>query len=354
MKIWHLNLTRARLRVDGIGAAVRRLAQAQEDTGAEVSVYGGGPATLEVLRGRLASPADRPDVVHFHSVFRPLHALAAGRLRRIGVPYVVSPHSGYARESLARRRLLKSAYAIALERAFVERATGASCLTGVERADLRAFAPRFHGAAAVVPNPVRVPAVPRDTTGSGRDRALVVTLCRYDVRQKGLDRLADIARHCPDADFVVHGEQDKNGRSLTERLRRASPPNFWLCPPVFGVAKARVLGSADLFALTSRWEGLSMSLAEAMSAAVPCAVSTSVGFALPFAADGLGLVLDDDPARAARQVEEALADPGRLGAWGRAGSAYAARTFDPEVVGARSLELYRSVLAPVGTRAGRP
>ncbi|MEW6155424.1 MAG: glycosyltransferase family 4 protein [Actinomycetota bacterium] len=353
MKIWHLNLTRARLRVDGIGAAVRRLAQAQEDTGADVSVYGGGPATLEVLRGRLASPAGRPDVVHFHSVFRPLHALAAGRLRRMGVPYVVSPHSGYARESLDRRRVLKSAYAIAVERAFLQRAAGASCLTELERADLAAFAPRLAGLAAVIPNPVGPLAVPRDAAGPGRDRALVVTLCRYDVRQKGLDRLAGIARHCPDADFAVYGEQDKNGRALTDRLRRTSPPNFSLCPPVFGLAKARVLGSADLFALTSRWEGLSMSLAEAMSAAVPCAVSTSVGCALPFAAGGLGLVLDDDPARAARQVEEALADPGRLEAWGRAGAGYAARTFDPQVVGARSLELYRSVLAPVGMGAGR-
>jgi len=346
-RVWHLNLTRNDVRVDGIAVAVRRLVQAQADAGVEAEAFGGGPATAAMLRQRLADPAARPDVVHFHSVFRPLHASVARRLDKAGVPYLVSPHSGYAAESLARRRLLKQAYASVVERRFVEAAAGASCLTEVEEQDLRRFAPGFDGTAFVVPNPVDVRPLDRPAPGG---RPQLVTLCRYDVRQKGLDRLADMARHLPDADFAVYGEQDKNERGLTERVRRRAPANFCFQPPVFGRAKAEVLAGASLFLLASRWEGLSMSLAEALGSGVPCAVSQYVASTLPFAREGMGLVLSDDPEGAARQLEAALASPSYLSRWSSAGASYAARNFEPAAVAGRAVAGYESVLAgtPVG------
>ena len=348
MRVWHLNLTRADMRVDGIAVAVRRLAQAQEDAGADVSAFGGGSAIIDVLVARLAAEETRPHVVHFHSVFRPLHALVARRLDRAGVPYVISPHSGYAPASFARRRVLKRGYAAVVERRFVARAGGASCLTPVEEADLRAFAPRFSGPSFVVANPVDAgPAVAPDRPP---DRPQLVTLCRYDVRQKGLDRLAAMARHLPGADVAVYGEQDKNERRLTDQVRRSAPPNFYLRPPVFGVAKAQVLGEASLFVLASRWEGLSMSLAEALRLGVPCAVSGYVARTLPFAEQRLGLVLNDDPEASARQLAAALAKPALLEQWAAAGAAYATSQFDPSAVAQRTLAGYESVLS----RSGAP
>ncbi|MGH9223135.1 MAG: glycosyltransferase [Acidimicrobiales bacterium] len=350
MRIWHLNLTRTDLRVDGIAVAIRSLARAQEEAGADTVVFGGGAATVDVVTSRLEDEGERPDIVHFHSVFRPLHALVARRLDKAGVPYVVSPHSGYAAESLARRRTLKRTYASVVERRFVAGAAGASCLTPVEESDLRAFAPRFDGGAVVVPNPVGVRPVDRKPAGPAWPErngppTRLVTLCRYDVRQKGLDRLADMARHLPEADFIVYGEQDKNEAGLTERVRRGAPPNFCLKPSVFGADKEQVLAEATLFVLASRWEGLSMSLAEALSRGVPCAVSQYVARTLPFAREGLGLVLNDEPADAARQLHAALADRSYPARWSAAGAAYAARNFAPSTVAERSLAAYESVLA---------
>lgn len=341
MRIWHLNLTRADLRVDGIATAVRRLARAQEEAGADVEIFPrAGPAAVGSIRDRLAPGRQRPDVVHFHSVFRPLHALAAARVAGAGIPYVVSPHSGYAPESLSRRRLLKGPYARVVERPFLDRAAAAFCLTEVERDDLCRFSPTFSGMAVVAPNPLDgVIDAPSWTPPAGRPT--VVTLCRYDVRQKGLDRLAELARHCPDLDFVVHGEQDKNEQSLTERLRRSAPPNFSFRPPVFGPDKREVLAGATMFALLSRWEGLSMSLAEALAAGVPCAVSQYVGRTLPGLGEGIGLVLDDDVTVAAGQVRSAVRDDLRLAAWSRAGAAYAATAFRPRQVAEQTLAGYR-------------
>ena len=347
MRIWHLNLTRAVLRVDGISTAIRRLAEAQRALGAEVEVFAGRAGAVAPLRDRMVGAGDRPDIVHFHSVFRPLHGLLARRLVDVGVPYVVSPHSGYAPESLARRQLLKRPYTRLIERRFVAGASGASCLTATESDDLHRFSPTFAGPTTVVPNALEdAGAAVRWSPVAGRPQ--VVTLCRYDVRQKGLDRLARLARLCPQADFVVYGEQDKNEQFLTDRLRRLAPANFFLRPPVFDAEKADVLAGATVFALLSRWEGLSMSLVEALAAGVPCAVSGYVGRTLPAVGGGVGLVLDDDLEIAGAQLRAALEERTRLSEMSRAGAAYAAATFRPEDVARRSLDLYRATSSSRG------
>lgn len=350
MRVWHVNLTAARLQVDGIATAVRRVAEAQGRAGADTAVFcpalddrSPAQALADVRRG-LRDPEARPDVVHFHSLFRPFHRGVAALLRRRGVPYVVSPHSAAAPHGLARRGALKRAYMLAVERRFVANAAGVLCLTDVERADVARFAPRFQGPAIVVPNPAPDPDGLSWDPAPPPARPRVVTLSRYDVRQKGLDRLCAMAGRRPEVDFAVYGEPDKNEPGLVDRLRAEAPPNFHLCPPVFGKAKDRVLRRASLFILPSRWEGLSMSLAEALAAGVPCAVSQEVAATLPIADQDLGLVLDDDSAASADQLRSALDDRDRLEAWSRAGAAYAARTFDATAVAYRTLDGYQEAL----------
>jgi glycosyltransferase involved in cell wall biosynthesis len=350
VKVWHVNLTGSCPRVDGITTAVARVAEAQNRAGADAAVFcpsldDRSPArALRDLRRGLRNPAARPDVVHFHSLFRPFHSGVASLLRRHRVPYVVSPHSAAAPSGLARRRGLKRAYMVAVERRFLAGAAGVLCLTEVERADVARFAPGFGGPSIVVPNPVP------DVDGLSWDpapppaRPRVVSLSRFDVRQKGLDRLVAIAVRRPEVDFAVYGEPDKNEPELADGLRRAAPSNFHLCPPVFGPVKDRILRRAALFILPSRWEGLSMSLAEALAAGVPCAVSPEVASTLPIADEDLGLVLDDDPARSAEQLRSALEDRDQLETWSRAGAAFAARNFEATAVAHRTLDGYEAAI----------
>ncbi len=205
MRVWHLNLTGGSARVDGIVTAVQRVAEAQVRAGAEAAVSCPAldrrtPAqALADVRQGLRDPAARPDLVHFHSLFRPFHSGVASLLRRRRVPYVVSPHSAAAPCGLARRGALKRAYMLGVERRFVARAAGVLCLTDVERDDVVRFAPGFTGPVIVVPNPVP------ELDGLSWDpapppaRPRVVTLSRLDVRQKGLDRLLAIAARLPRA-----------------------------------------------------------------------------------------------------------------------------------------------------------
>ncbi|MGH9279912.1 MAG: glycosyltransferase, partial [Acidimicrobiales bacterium] len=261
MRVWHVNLTWCGPRVDGIAVAVERLAAAQSAAGADVQVFcpmldhRSRRCAIRTIGRELRRSASRPDVVHFHSLFRLLHTGLGPVLRRLGVPYVVSPHSAAAPAGLARRGILKRAYTGVVERRFLRRAAAVLCLTEAERVDVGRFAPLPPDSAVVVPNPVdavdgivweppRPPARPR-----------VVTLSRFDVHQKGLDRLCAIARRAPDVDFVVHGEVDKNAPARAGQLERAAPPNLSLRPPVFGSDKDEALRRSTLFILPSRWEG---------------------------------------------------------------------------------------------------
>jgi glycosyltransferase involved in cell wall biosynthesis len=231
-------------------------------------------------RRRLAILADRDvDVVQLHSVFTLPNALLARRLR---VPYVVSPHGGYASASLARSARRKTAYKYLLERPMLRRAALRVALTDVEARDLDAF-----GAGrpvAVIPNGV-IPA-PRDLDGAafrrelglGPTDRLLLFVGRLDVLHKGLDVLLDGVAEAPDWRLAMVGPDVRGGRAWL--LARAETLGMLSRLTVVGPRQGRALqeafAAADCFALTSRWEGLPIALLEALSHGVPAVVSPAV------------------------------------------------------------------------------
>ena len=376
MKVWHVYLVRGMRPVNGVVQLAGQLVAAQLRLGidARLLVLSDDPSSVAVVddaRGALdcfpdVITADRwwraeaargatPDLVHFHEVLRPPHRLLGHRLPH--VPYVVSTHGGLVPANLARFRWKKAPYGWLVERRFLERAHALIAGNPREARDDRAYVggDRAVPQICVVPNALDAAAleppawdVGQRAGASGRPR--LVTLCRYDVRQKGLDTLAAIAAALPEIDVVVHGEQCRNEPERTEELRRWAPAWFRLAPPVFGTEKRRALLQADLFVQPSRWEGLSASLMEAMAAGVPCAVSAAIAEALPFESEALGLVLDARPAIAAGQIAEVLGDPDLLARWGRNARGYALAHFAPASVARQTVDLYRAALDPALVR----
>lgn len=122
---------------------------------------------------------------------------------------------------------------------------------------------------AVIPNPVHYP-LPRaepilpPIAGGGRKRLLAVGRLHAD---KGFDLLiqayAQLAASHPDWDLVILGEGDER-RALEAQVREAG-----LESRVFMPGRAGNVGdwyeSADLYVLTSRFEGLSNTLLESMA-----------------------------------------------------------------------------------------
>lgn len=362
MRIWHVYLVRGLHAVNGVVSVITRVAGAHAALGHQVTVVAAQrddgpfpgplhgavdvvladsvPAAVAAAHRRLADDGV-PDVVHFHEVLRPPHAVLA-RLTS-PAPFVVSTHAGLFPENLRRYRWKKAPYGRLVERRFLRRASRVIGTCPVEERAIRSFLGDSGPPTASVPNPLEPELLPFGCWSPPERPARVVTLARYDVRHKGLDRLAAIAERLTDVEFVVHGRACHNEPRRLEALRRSKPPNLHLAPPVYGSHKARVLLGAALFVLPSRWDAVSEAMTEAMSLGVPTAVSRFIGGTLPFEQEELGLVLHDEPAVAARQIREALDDPERLRAWSAAGRRYALASFHPEVLARRLVEIYAEI-----------
>jgi glycosyltransferase involved in cell wall biosynthesis len=155
-----------------------------------------------------------------------------------------------------------------------------------------------------------------------------------------IEAFALVTQAQPQARLLLGGEGDRAryARQATE-LRVFDKVTFlgW----VAGEAKQRLLQSAAVFVLPSRFEGLPVSMLEAMSLAVPC-VATPVGGVPDIVTDGVNgcLVPVDQPAPLAAALVRLLADPDYRAGLGRAARETVVTRFSASAVEAQLAQLY--------------
>jgi glycosyltransferase involved in cell wall biosynthesis len=115
----------------------------------------------------------------------------------------------------------------------------------------------------------------------------------------------------------------------------------------------RFWAAIDVYALASRWEGLPLSVVEAMAYGKPVVATAVAGIAEAVVDGATGLLV---PSQAVEPFAQALAalvdDDDRRAAMGRAGRRRFLSCYSTEVVVARLLDAYRNVARPAP--AGRP
>ena len=291
----------------------------------------------------------QPDVVHFHSVFIPSHATLAVSLRHRHIPYVVTPHGGLSKQVLSRHSALKHLYAASIEKT---RIRGASVVTAVhekEVAEITRFLGHRAPAIRVVSNPIDAALFGTESWAPTPPPFRLVFLGRYDVWHKGLDRLVALAQHLPEVQIRLHGAAPDPDDPDFKQVVRNAPANISINGPVYGTSKIDVLKSAAMYIQLSRWEGQSISLGEALYLGVPVAVSADMNMATDVRDNDLGLVLPDDPARAADDIRRALGDEARRKQSSANAATFARRRYDPEAVAEAYVHVYESVTDRAGS-----
>lgn len=139
-------------------------------------------------------------------------------------------------------------------------------LVTMTRGALDYFPPKMRRRGWVVPNPVLLPELP-ERRGDGRSLVAVGRL----VPQKGFDMLLDafaqVAPRFPDSTLTIWGEGPE--RAALERQRDALGLSDRVrFPGVTGRPGGWIEG-ADIFVLSSRYEGWGIVLLEAMAAGIP-------------------------------------------------------------------------------------
>lgn len=215
------------------------------------------------------------------------------------------------------------------------------------------------GRLSVIPNGIRVPSgVPdadpelRRQLLAGRPDFLVLTLARLHEQKGHVDLLA-AAVDVPNATFVLAGD----GPLRTILERRAHELDIADRCVFLGhrTDVMQLLAAADVFVLPSRFEGLPVSVLEAMAAARPV-VATAIGGTDEAVSDevtGL-LVPPGDPSALAGAIGRLRSDPALARRLAVAGRARIQADFSVETTTERVMAVYEEVLAGSISAGVRP
>jgi len=342
MEIWQVNIDRNRSEVDGISTAIQGYTAALEGKGVRTRVVEFQGPILSVVafaaRSGLRAWREKPDCVHLHSVYRPGHVVLGFVLRLGRINYVVSPHSGLSVGSRSRQKRIKAVWIAAFERRLLRRSAGVGVLSPVEADDVAEICPPAR--TSVIGNSISEVTGARLPEPAPSRGPVLLSLSRFDVTQKGLDRLALLAGQLPEADVHVYGAPDHNDPEAIERLAAVAPPNFHLEEPIRGEAKWAALQRADYYVQLSRWEGLSLSVLEALAFGTPCLVSEYVARTLGPELASLVTVLPEDPVEAAQIVRGLAGRRAELVAEAARARDIVRRLFSVEAVADDLLALY--------------
>ncbi len=278
----------------------------------------------------------QPDIIHFNLAAMSLCQWAlASALTIPKVPVIAvenSPMSTWTKASTRLKRVTSSRLAAHV-------AVGEQTARIVEEtAGLRtgSVGTMYHG--------VTKPAtgIPREP----HDGPIIVNVARHDP-VKGVDVMLQAMTLLPDDVHLVQigaGNETANLHALRHELGLDDRVEFRDVP--WGERAADQIAGFDLFVLSSRIEGLPVTIMEAMLAG-RAVVATDVGSVREEVLDGeTGFVVPpEDPAAVAAAVESLLADPDRREAMAQKGQARAAEMFTVEATVDRYVELYDRVLA---------
>jgi glycosyltransferase involved in cell wall biosynthesis len=305
-------------RPDGIVRHTYFLAQAQRQLGHDVAVYGVAASVaapervrrdgLEVhavprtrnpfgvhpsLRAQMIGPDSDVHIFHLQLPFDPAVWGVGRLLRRLGRPYVVSPHALWSPDMLSRHALRKALYRMLFDRRLATGASAVHATAAEELPDIKRYAPGVP--AFALRNALDIDAVRRQARRTDYWRRvfpdidsreqIAVFLGRLDPYQKGLDVLlpawARVQQRAPGRGrLALIGPFWRDSEAQLRHLAAASGTGrVAFVGPLYEPEKYEALASADIYVQTSRAETTPYSIQEALACGLPAVVTPGTNFA---------------------------------------------------------------------------
>ncbi len=320
---------------------------------------------------RMAAAVAGTDVVHTHTWY----ANMGGHLAKVlhGVPHVMTTHSLEPSRPWKAEQL-GSGYGLSswCERTAIEAADAIVAVSAGMRADVLHTYPAVDpGRVVVIPNGIDPEEYRRDpgTDALGRlgvdpARPSVVFVGRM-TRQKGIEHALDAAAHIdPTAQVVLcAGAPDTPEIGAEYRARAAALAAtrgnvVWVEEMVPRVTLVQILSHASVFLCPSVYEPFGITNLEAMACEVPVVASAvggipevvvdgETGWLVPIDVDADGVPPDPDAfaRNLAARVNSLLAEPATARRMGLAGRQRVLEHFSWPTIAARTVDLYRHLLA---------
>ena len=224
----------------------------------------------------LPEPFNHPDLVVFESFYYADDLSISCECRKNGIPYVIVPRSAFTHQAQKSKKIKKWIANFVFFKRFAKKALAIHYLTETEYKDSGASWNRNY---FVEPNGIAMPSQKKQFT----NQAWINGICigRFDEYQKGLDLLLEA---CKDIrEFLIKSRVRINlfgpeRLGYKKRFQELVVENdlsevIFVHDGVYGKDKEKELLNSDFFVMTSRFEGMPMSLIEALSYGLPCVVT---------------------------------------------------------------------------------
>lgn len=328
-------------------AAAERIAAEARELDVETRIVPGttglaGARELPALVGAIR--VEKPAVFHAHLAWplRCTRGIVAARLAGVGA--IVASQQLYARPvgalALARQRVVST---------LVTRYLAVSAAMATE---MRPLVANGADRVTVVRNAIdtaRFAAVPRGSaeaartgiTGGG-DTLLALTLARLDG-QKGLDHLLAAAAEVEGVMFAIAGDGPERARLEAEARARGVAGHVRFLGHRDDIPD--LLAACDMFVLPSLYEGLPVSVLEAMAAAKPVVATRISGTNEAVVEGETGLLVPPaDPGGLAAGIRKLAGDAGLRAALGAAGMERVRDHFSAGAMVERVMGLYEEIV----------
>ena len=324
-----LEQAKAGHRVSVIVLPEKRNYESIEDAGFTILEYG-SPACAgfvidkQMLRD-IDSGAIKIDIAHLHGVWNPTVAMLASALRKRRIPYVVTSHGSFSPGIRQRQALRKWGFKLLFGLPLVNKSLFVHIHTQDETKDAQDFG-------VTAPIVVAEQGFSADAIPSGlepawlarrfpehRNSFKLIFLGRLDPWHKGIDHLLEavaLARtQVTNIVLFLVGPEKRRYKSeipkLIEKLNLKG--HAVLVGPLYDPhEKYSALASADLFVLTSRFEGFPLAVLDAMACGVPILVTRGTNAGGMLAGNEAGIVCEGDPKEIAAAIVKAASTKDEL------------------------------------------
>ena len=304
MKIVHFILGKANPnRMNGVNSVVNNLAAVQIEIGYDVSVWGvtfdlehnypkrnfktrlfldsSNKFKLDARIERELEKLDKNVVFHIHGGFIPQFYSLSKLLVKYNIKYILTSHGSYNTEALKKNKWVKKIYFYLIEKYVIKNAKAVHFIGESEYENIDNLS--SFNKKKLIPNGQNI--LNLNFIKLNKSRSLNLVFCgRIDIKTKGLDILFKGF-----SDFIYKregrgritiigsGSELVELKKLAKDLKILKFVNF--AGKQFGTKKYQLLSQADVFCLTSRNEGMPMSVLEAAGLGIPCLVSKETNMA---------------------------------------------------------------------------